>query len=248
MREIVFDTETTGLDPTAGDRVVEIGCIELVNHIPSGRTFHRYLNPERSMPVGAARVHGLDEAFLRDKPVFAAVADELIEFLGDAILIAHNADFDIGFLNAELGRTGRAAIANDRVIDTLMLARRKHPAGPNSLDALCARYAVDASRRTLHGALLDAELLSEVYVELIGGRQAALILGEEPAPPTIAVAYHRVHVGGRPAPRAFTIGAEEIAAHRAAIAELGEAAIWRRYLGADESIALPKIGRQIYDV
>ena len=236
MREIVFDTETTGLDPAAGDRVVEIGCVELVNHIPSGRTFHRYLKPERPMPIDAARVHGLDDAFLRDKPVFAAAADELIGFFGDALLIAHNADFDMAFLNAELARAGRGAIANDRVIDTLMLARRRHPMGPNSLDALCARYAVDASRRTLHGALLDAELLSEVYVELIGGRQAALMLGEEPEAPTI-LARHPVSLGERPLPRDFVISAEAIAAHRAAVTELGDGAIWRRYLAAGEGAA-----------
>lgn len=236
MREIVFDTETTGLDPTAGDRVVEIGCVELVNHIPSGKTFHRYLNPERPMPIDAARVHGLDDAFLRDKPVFAAVADELIEFLDDALLIAHNADFDMAFLNAELARGGRGAIANDRVIDTLMLARRRHPMGPNSLDALCARYSVDAGRRALHGALLDAELLSEVYVELIGGRQAALVLGEEPRAPTI-LARHPASLGQRPLPRDFAISAEAVAAHRAAVADLGESAIWRRYLAAGEASA-----------
>ena len=235
MREIVFDTETTGLDPAGGDRIVEIGCVELVNHIPSGKTFHRYLNPERSMPVDAARVHGLDDAFLRDKPVFAAIADELVAFLADAILIAHNAEFDLAFLNAELHRAARPAIPDDRVVDTLALSRRKHPAGPNSLDALCARYFVDASRRTFHGALLDAELLSEVYVELIGGRQAALVLGEAPAAPTIAVARPAVPIGARPVPRVFSLGAEIVAAHHAAIAELGEGAIWRRYLDAGEA-------------
>ncbi len=232
MREIVFDTETTGLDPTGGDRVVEIGCVELVNHIPSGRSFHRYLNPERPMPAEAARIHGLDDAFLRDKPVFAAVAEELVEFLGDATLIAHNAEFDLNFLNAELGRSGHGTIAADRLVDTLMLARRKHPAGPNSLDALCSRYFVDASRRSLHGALLDAELLSEVYVELIGGRQAALVLVEEPAAPIIAVAASGVSIGERPVPRIFTLGAEVIAAHRQAIASLGTGAIWLKYLPA----------------
>src|SRR5437868_2379224 len=167
MREIVFDTETTGLDPKTGDRIVEIGCIELINHIPSGRSFHRYLNPERPMPIEAARVHGLDDAFLKDKPRFAEVADELIEFFADANLIAHNASFDMTFINAELARVGRGALGDDRVIDTLMLARRKHPGSPVSLDALMSRYEIDASRRTRHGALLDAELLSEVYIELI---------------------------------------------------------------------------------
>jgi DNA polymerase-3 subunit epsilon len=227
MREIIFDTETTGLDPK-GDRVVEIGCIELINHIPTGRSFHRYLNPERPMPIEAARVHGLDDAFLKDKPLFAAVADDLIEFFGDANLIAHNAAFDIAFLNAEFGRLGKMALGGDRVIDTLMLARRKHPGSPVSLDALMSRYAIDSSRRTFHGALLDAELLSEVYIELIGGRQAALVLGGEPDAPTISVAQG-IAIGTRAAPRLFTISAEEIAAHAAAIAKLGDKAIWNQY-------------------
>jgi DNA polymerase III subunit epsilon len=195
MREIVFDTETTGLDPKAGDRVVEIGCIELFNHIPTGRTFHRYLNPERPMSIDAARVHGLDDAFLKDKPLFAHVADELIEFFGDANLIAHNASFDVMFINAELARVGKNALGDDRVIDTLMLARRKHPGSPASLDALMSRFQIDASRRTLHGALLDAELLAEVYIELIGGRQAALVLGGEPGRPHHATPF-RGDAGG----------------------------------------------------
>lgn len=230
MREIVFDTETTGLDPARGDRVVEIGAIELYNHIPTGKRFHAYLNPERPMSIDAARVHGLDDAFLKDKPLFAAVAGELVEFFGDANLIAHNASFDVAFLNAELARLGKPPLGDDRVIDTLMIARKKHPGSPASLDALMSRYQVDASRRTLHGALLDAELLSEVYIELIGGRQAALILGEEPEADTIAPAHAPAAIGARPAPRAFRITAEEIAAHREAVARLGAKAIWRGYL------------------
>jgi DNA polymerase-3 subunit epsilon len=233
MREIVFDTETTGLDPTAGDRLVEIGLIELVNHIPTGRSFHRYINPERPMSVEALRIHGLDDAFLADKPRFAAVAVELVDFIGDATLIAHNSSFDMGFLNFELGRAGHGSVTDERVIDTLMLARRRHPAGPNSLDALCSRYQIDTSRRTFHGALLDAELLAEVYIELIGGRQAALVLGEEPEAPTLAVARHIVNVGERPAPRLFTISAESLAAHRALIETIGDKAIWKSYLGTD---------------
>lgn len=229
MREIVFDTETTGLDPKTGDRLVEIGLIELVNHIPTADTFHRYVNPERSMPAEAQRIHGLDDGFLADKPLFAAVADELIEFIGDATLIAHNSNFDMGFLNFELGRVGHSAIPNERVIDTLMLARRRHPAGPNSLDALCNRYQVDTSRRTFHGALLDAELLAEIYIELIGGRQAALVLGEEPEAPTLSVARQTVKLGERPEPRRFNLGAEELAAHRAFVETLGEDAIWADY-------------------
>ena len=178
VREIVIDTETTGLDPLQGHRMVEIGCIELVNRFPSGRTFHRYLNPEREVPAEAYEVHGLSNDFLRDKPFFAEVADELVAFIGDAPLVAHNALFDLGFINAELDRCAKTLVPRDRLVDTLMLARRRHPAGPNGLDHLCARYGIDNSRRTKHGALLDAELLAEVYVELIGGRQASLILVE----------------------------------------------------------------------
>ena len=178
LREIVLDTETTGLDPYQGDRLVEIGCIELVNRIRSGQSFHRYLNPEREMPAEAFNVHGLSTEFLRDKPLFAEVVEDLLAFIGDAPLVAHNALFDFGFLNAELERVGKSLVARARLVDTLLLARRKHPAGPNSLDHLCARYGIDNSHRTKHGALLDAEILAEVYVELIGGRQAQLVLVE----------------------------------------------------------------------
>ena len=232
MREIVFDTETTGLDPKTGDRIVEIGCIELFNHIPTGRSFHRYLNPERPMAIEAARVHGLDDAFLKDKPAFATVADELIEFFGDANLIAHNAGFDMTFINAELARVGRPALGDDRVIDTLMLARRKHPGSPASLDALMSRYQIDASRRTFHGALLDAEFLAEVYIELIGGRQATLVLGGEPEAPTITISHHGMAIGPRLTPRMFNVSAEELAAHAAAVVALGAKAIWREYATA----------------
>src|SRR5688572_13751903 len=178
MREIVFDTETTGLDPGTGDRLVEIGCIELINRFPTGNTFHYYLNPERDMPETAFKVHGLSIDFLRDKPRFADVADELVAFLGDAPLVAHNALFDLGFLNSELERAGRSGVSRERLVDTLTLARRKYPGGSNRLDDLCLRYRIDASHRTKHGALLDAELLAEVYVELIGARQASLVLVE----------------------------------------------------------------------
>jgi DNA polymerase-3 subunit epsilon len=234
MREIVLDTETTGLDPSGGDRVVEIGCVELINHIPSGKRFHRYVNPDRTMSVEAARVHGLDDAFLRDKPSFAAVAAELAEFLGDAVLIAHNAEFDLAFLNAEFGRIGGPPISGNRVVDTLMLARRKHPLGPNSLDGLMSRYAIDSSKRVLHGALLDAELLAEVYIELIGGRQASLLLGEEESVPTITIAPRLASIAIRPLPRIFEITPEEVSAHRAAVERLGANAIWQRYLGPAE--------------
>src|SRR5262245_19052926 len=176
MREIVLDTETTGLDPYQGHRLVEIGCIELFNRIPTGGTFHRYLNPERDMPAEAFAVHGLSIDFLRDKPFFHEIVEELIEFIGDAPLVAHNALFDLGFLNSELDRWTKGLVARRRLVGTLMLARRRHPTVPNSLDHLCGRYGIDNSHRTKHGALRDAELLAEVYVELIGGRQASLIL------------------------------------------------------------------------
>jgi DNA polymerase-3 subunit epsilon len=228
MREIVFDTETTGLDPFQGDRMVEIGCIELVNRFPTGKTFHCYFNPERDMPEAAFKVHGLGIDFLKDKPLFAHKVEELTDFLGDAPLVAHNAMFDLGFLNAELERAGGAVVRRERLVDTLMLARRKHPGASNRLDDLCVRYRIDNSRRTKHGALLDAELLAEVYVELIGARQALLGLAEAVNAAgearTAAVAMHV-----RPRPLAARGSAEEHAAHREFIAALGENAIWRKY-------------------
>src|SRR6187401_701916 len=179
MREIVLDTETTGLDPAQGHRLVELGCIELLNGIPTGATFHAYINPERDMPAEAFAVHGLSAEFLSTKPLFHEVADAFLEFIADAPLVIHNASFDIGFINAELDRIKRPAIARDRLVDTLLLARRKHPGVSNRLDDLCSRYAIDNSRRTKHGALLDAELLAEVYIDLIGARQSQLILASE---------------------------------------------------------------------
>lgn len=231
MREIVLDTETTGLDPLQGDRLVEIGCIELVNRFPSGQTFHAYLNPERGMPAEAFAVHGLSEEFLKDKPLFATVADAFLGFLGEAPLVIHNASFDIGFLNAELERAGRPSIGRERLIDTLLLARRKHAGASNRLDDLCIRYAIDHSRRTKHGALLDAELLAEVYVELIGARQAQLVLSQTAAP--ILVPGATITVRQRPAPLAPRVSAAEQEAHRQFIATLGEAAIWRDYISLD---------------
>jgi DNA polymerase-3 subunit epsilon len=228
MREIVFDTETTGLDPLQGHRLVEIGCIELVNRFPSGKTFHRYLNPERDMPAEALAVHGLSIDFLRDKPFFHEVVEELIEFIGDAPLIAHNALFDLGFLNSELDRCKKALVARDRLIDTLMLARRRHPAGPNSLDHLCTRYGIDNSHRTKHGALLDAELLAEVYVELIGGRQASLILVDT-SRSVAATGNGGAIVLPRPVPIAPRLSDNELAAHAQFVARLGEKAIWLDY-------------------
>ncbi|RAI03392.1 DNA polymerase III subunit epsilon [Acuticoccus sediminis] len=175
MREIVLDTETTGLDPATGDRVVEIGAVEVLNAIPTGNVFHVYINPERDMPEEAFRVHGISSAFLADKPVFAHIVDDFCAFLGSDKLVAHNASFDVNFLNHELRRCGKVEIAPHQVVDTLSIARRKH-GGANSLDALCSRYGIDSSRRTKHGALLDAELLAEVYLELTGGRQATFVL------------------------------------------------------------------------
>lgn len=231
MREIVLDTETTGLDPLNGDRLVEIGCIELVNRIPSGQTFHAYLNPERAMPAEAFAIHGLSDEFLRDKPLFAAIADDLVGFLGDAPLVIHNAGFDIGFLNAELERAGRPPIGRERLIDTLLIARRKHAGASNKLDDLCVRYAIDHSQRTKHGALLDAELLAEVYVELIGARQAQLVLSQTAAP--ILVPGAPIRIRERPAPLEPRVSAAEQEAHRAFIRSLGEAAIWRDYISLD---------------
>ena len=229
MREIVVDTETTGLDPLDGHRLVEIGCVELVNRIPSGQTFHCYFNPERSMPAEAFSVHGLSDDFLKDKQFFAEAADDFIAFLGDAPLVIHNAAFDIGFLNAELERAGKPSIARERAIDTLLIARRKHPGGSNRLDDLCARYAIDNSRRTKHGALLDAELLAEVYVELIGARQAQLILSQTTA--AESAFGEPIVLRQRLVPLIPVITDEERAAHRAFIATLGENAIWRDYVG-----------------
>ena len=179
MREIIFDTETTGLDPIGGDRMVEIGCIEMVNRVETGKTFHGYFNPERSMPAAAEAIHGLSDAFLADKPRFAERAEALLAFLGASPLVAHNASFDFGFINRELALCGREPVGRERMVDTVALARIRHPGAKNSLDALCTRYGIDRSHRTLHGALLDAELLAQVYVELTGGRQIGLELAGE---------------------------------------------------------------------
>jgi DNA polymerase-3 subunit epsilon len=226
MREIVFDTETTGLDPYQGDRLVEIGCIELFNGFPTGNSFHCYLNPERDMPEGAFNVHGLSIEFLKDKPLFADICDEFLAFVADAPLIAHNAMFDLGFINAELERCKRQALQRDRLVDTLMLARRRYPAGPNRLDDLCARFSIDASRRTKHGALLDAELLAEVYVELTGKRQANLGLTDTPVGVTPQMI---LTVTVRPVPLASRLTEQDRLAHRAFVATLGEKAIWKDY-------------------
>ena len=214
MREIVFDTETTGLDPSTGDRLVEIGCIELFNHFPTGNTFHRYINPERDMPEPAFKVHGLSVEFLSDKPLFATIVEELVEFLGDAPLVAHNASFDFGFLNGELARCGRAAVSLDRMVDTIVIARTRHPGAKHSLDALCSRYGIDRSHRVVHGALLDAQLLSQVYVELTGGRQIGLTLVTETIEVQTSFAAAAAPAIVRPA-RFFEASAEELARHAA---------------------------------
>jgi DNA polymerase-3 subunit epsilon len=215
MREIVFDTETTGLDPLNGDRVVEIGCVELLNRIPTGNSFHAYINPERDMPRGAFEIHGLSSEFLRDKPLFAAISADFLEFIGDATLIAHNALFDMRFINAEFERLGMAPISHERVVDTLLLARKKCPGMQNSLDALCKRFNIDNSRRVNHGALLDSELLAEVYVELTGGRQVVLDLAVSVTAETglAAPAPRRIEP-----PRPHAPSAAEEAAHQAFIA------------------------------
>jgi DNA polymerase III subunit epsilon len=228
MREIVFDTETTGLDPLQGHRLVEIGCIELVNRIPSGQVFHRYVNPDRDMPHEAFAVHGLSLEFLQDKPRFPEICEELIEFIGDAPLVAHNASFDLGFLNAEFERCKKMLLTSDRLVDTLMLARRRHPGGSNRLDDLCARYGIDNSRRTKHGALLDAELLAEVYVELIGGRQASLILVET-SHEIATTRYRTTAAPPRPVALPPRLSDAELVAHAAFIASLGTQAIWLDY-------------------
>ena len=233
MREIIFDTETTGLDPKTGDRMVEIGCIEMIDRVETGRTFHAYFNPERDMPPEAERVHGLSAAFLATKPKFADSADELLAFLGDAPLVAHNAGFDFGFLNNELERIGRAPINLDRMVDTVAIARKKHPGAKLSLDALCTRYGIDRSHRVKHGALLDAELLAQVYVELNGGRQIGLGLADDaPAPgtgpATLNVPWHRPQSDKpRREPRPHAASPEELERHRAFIAGI-ENAIWSR--------------------
>lgn len=227
MREIVFDTETTGLDPQGGDRMVEIGCIELLNRNPTGRTFHAYFNPERDMPVEAEQVHGLSATFLADKPRFAELAGDLLEFIADSPLVAHNAQFDFGFLNAELAAIGRPAVGLDRMIDTLALARRKHPGAKHSLDALCSRYGVDRSHRVLHGALLDAELLAQVYVELTGGRQIGLGLVVDNTAPEEKTARFRPRQGAYREPRPHAPSATERERHAAFVAAI-ESPLWTR--------------------
>ena len=232
MREIIFDTETTGLD-SREDRVIEIGGVELENQFPTGRTLHIYINPgERKVHPDALAVHGITDEFLKDKPSFADVVEQIVDFFGDARWVAHNATFDIGFINAEFERLGLPPIGMDRVIDTLALARRKHPMGPNSLDALCRRYGIDNSHRAKHGALLDSELLAEVYIEMIGGRQAALgLVMTETGGLSIEADDGPIIVMRRERPLQPRLTEIEIAAHAALISKIGAKAIWTKYGG-----------------
>lgn len=228
MREIVLDTETTGLDPFDGHRVVEIGCIELLNRIPTGRVWHCHLNPEREVPFQAFEVHGLSTDFLRDKPRFGELADDMLTFIEGAMLVMHNAAFDFGFLNAELDRLARPLLRWDCVVDTLALARRRHPGAPCSLDALCKRYGVDLSEREKHSALLDCRLLTAVYVELVGGHQARLEFAATGAEAALLGANQDA-IKPRQRPLAPRLTAAEIETHRAFVATLGAEALWLRY-------------------
>jgi DNA polymerase-3 subunit epsilon len=235
VREIVFDTETTGLDPSAGHRVVELGCVELLNGIPTGKTLHHYLDPQRDMPQEAFAVHGLSSDFLAGKPLFKDIVDEFVAFTEGAKLVAHNAEFDFRFISAELVALGRPALDLERMVDTLAIARRRHPGSPVSLDALCQRYGIDNSRRTKHGALLDAEILAEVYAELNGGRQTTLVFA---GPATrgwggVSSTPRRA----RPVPLAPTLTPEEAAQHAAFVAGLGGTIIWHRYITPPERLA-----------
>ena len=231
MREIVLDTETTGLDPLRGDRLVEIGCVEMFNRMPTGQIFHRHINPEREMPAEAYAVHGLSTEFLRAKPLFAEVVDDFLEFIADAPLVIHNASFDVSFINAELDRIKRPPIARERLVDTLLLARRKHPGVSNRLDDLCSRYAIDNSRRTKHGALLDAELLAEVYIDLIGARQSQLVLASESREIRVGMSSEMPR-RQREVPLAPRVTDTDREAHRAFIATLGDKPIWNDFLAA----------------
>lgn len=240
MREIVLDTETTGFEPHEGDRIVEIGAVELMGHVPTGRTYHQYINPQRSMPIEAFGVHGIGpdlleppqepkpgQETLRDKPLFKDIAQDFVDFIGDAKLVIHNAAFDMKFLNAELGWLNRPLLPMDQAIDTLAIARRKFPGSPASLDALCRRFAIDNSSRTLHGALLDSEILAEVYLELIGGRQPDFALAADTRSRNAGGGADDWRPMPRQEPLAPRITKEEAAAHAAFIEKLGDGAIWK---------------------
>jgi DNA polymerase III subunit epsilon len=231
VREIVFDTETTGLNPAGGDRMVEIGCVEIFNRMETGRHFHAYFNPEREMPSEAEAVHGLSTIFLSDKPRFVERVEELLEFIEDSPLVAHNASFDFGFLNHELGNCGRPSVCSSRMVDTLTLARSKHPGAKHSLDALCMRFGIDRSHRVKHGALLDAQLLAQVYVELTGGRQIGLGLVADAGSVAVPAADQPVTVREPRPARPHYAAAEELERHRAFIAKLANP-LWARFAGA----------------
>jgi DNA polymerase-3 subunit epsilon len=229
MREIVFDTETTGLNPAGGDRMVEIGCVEIFNRVETGRHFHAYFNPDRDMPFEAEMVHGLSTIFLSDKPRFSEKVDELLEFIADSPLVAHNAGFDFGFLNYELEQCGRPTVSTSRMVDTLTLARARHPGAKHSLDALCMRFGIDRSQRVKHGALLDAQLLAQVYVELTGGRQIGLGLVADTASVSVAAAARPVVIREPRPARPHFAAAEELERHRAFIARLVNP-LWARFV------------------
>ena len=226
QREVILDTETTGLDTRSGHRLIEVGCVELVNRFPSGRVYHALIDPERDVPAEAFAIHGIGTETLRGKPKFADVAVALLDFIGEATLVIHNASFDLGFVNFELDRAGHGLIPMERVVDTLLLARRKHPAGPNSLDALCKRYQIDISARTKHGALLDAELLAKVYLELVGGHQARLGLDADQETSSSARGTRRNKARTRPTPLPSRLTEAEIAAHKAFVGDLGKEPLW----------------------
>lgn len=241
MREIVLDTETTGFEPADGDRIVEIGAVELMGHVPTGRTYHQYINPQRSMPEGAFGVHGIGpdlmepprkpepgQVLLKDKPVFADVAQAFLDFIGDATLVIHNASFDMKFLNAELGWLKRPLLPMTQSLDTLAIARRRFPGSPASLDALCRRFGIDNSNRTLHGALLDSEILAEVYLELIGGRQPDFALAGATQKSDAADVQSDWRPSARPTPLSSKITKEEAAAHAAFVDSLGDGALWKK--------------------
>lgn len=227
MREIVLDTETTGLDPGTGDKIVEIGAVELWNHLPTGKTFHKYLNPERNMPEEAQAVHGLTEDFLRDKPLFSQIVDDFLRFIKDSKLIIHNASFDMKFINAELELAKKSKLSGDIAIDTLSIARKKFPGSPASLDALCRRFNIDNSARTLHGALLDSEILAEVYLELIGGRQPDFGLSDINTNDNKKLEENR-QTTKRPEPLKKRLTEDEEKAHSVFVKKLGENSVWHK--------------------
>ncbi|MBY6154960.1 DNA polymerase III subunit epsilon [Vannielia litorea] len=228
MREIVLDTETTGFDPFSGDRIVEIGAVELVGHMPTGNHYHQYINPQRDMPTEAFEVHGISEEFLADKPLFAAIAQDFLDFIGDAKLVIHNAAFDMKFLNAELKWVNKPLISDDRAIDTVAMARRKFPGSPASLDALCRRFGI-TTERELHGALLDSQILADVYLELIGGRQPGLVLSEARTQTNTTTVDTNWRPSPRPQPLPPRLTESETATHQAFVEKLGDAAVWKRF-------------------